>query len=147
MVIRMDWALIPERMAQDLVGTIRDPLVRIHVRRGPAAGLEDVQREMAVQFAVHPLLARLADRLANFVVEQSELHVGLGARHLDQAESVDEPPAEADSADWEVFDRSLSLDSPVCVVWDFDLPQEGFLDADLRHLNARPARRSSRSIN
>src|SRR2546428_12902034 len=88
---------------------------------------------MAVQFSVHHLWPRLDDRLADFVVEQSELHVRRGARHLDQAESVDEPPAEADSADWEVFDRSLSLDSPVCVLWDFDLPQEVFLDAELRH--------------
>src|SRR3989442_947949 len=147
MVVRMDGALLPERMAQDLVRTIRDHLVRIHVRRGPAAGLEDAQREMAVQFAVHHLWARWDARLADFVVEQSELHVRLGARHLDQAESVDEPPAEADSADWEVFDRSLSLDSPVCVLWDFDLPQEVFLDAELRHLNAPPCRQSPGSIN
>src|SRR3989454_5406595 len=147
MVVRMDGALLPERMAQDLVRTIRDHLVRIHVRRGPAAGLEDVQREMAVQFAVHHLLARLDDRLADFVVEQSEFHVRLGARHLDQAESIDEPPAEADSADWEVFDRSLSLNPPVRVLWDFDLPQEVFLDAELRHSNAPPCRQSPGGIN
>src|SRR5439155_21988986 len=41
-IIRMDGALLPQRMAQDLVRAVRDHLVRIHVRRGPAAGLEDV---------------------------------------------------------------------------------------------------------
>ncbi len=147
MVVRMDGAFLPERMAQDLVRAVLDHLVRIHVRRGPAAGLEDVEREVSIQFPVHHLLARLDNRLADLAVEQSEFHVRLGARHLDQAERVDEPPAEADSADREVFDRPLSLDPPVCVFWDFDLPQEVFLDAELRHSNAPPCRQSPGGIN
>src|SRR2546427_9998400 len=134
-------------MAQDLVRAVLDHLVRIHVRRGPAAGLEDVEREVSVQFPVHHLLARLDDRFADLAVEQSEFHVRLGARHLDQAERVDEPPAEADSAYRKVFDRPLSLDPPVCVFWDFDLPQEVFLDAELRHSNAPPCRQSPGGIN
>src|SRR5437870_12939436 len=143
----MDGAFLPERMAQDLVRAVRDHLVRVHVRRGPTARLEDVQREVRIQLPVHDLLARLDDRFADLVVEQSEFHVRLGARHLDQAESIDEPSAEADSADREVFDRSLSLDSPVRVSWDFDLPQEVFLDAELRHSNAPPCRQSAGGIN
>src|SRR2546426_4607728 len=143
----MDGAFLPERMAQDLVRAVLDHLVRIHVRRGPAAGLEDVEREVSVQFPVHHLLARLDDRFADLVVEQAEFHVRLGARHLDQAESVYEPPAEADSAYRKVFDRPLSLDPPVCVFWDFDLPQEVFLDAELRHSNAPPCRQSPGGIN
>src|SRR3989442_6446868 len=143
----MDGAFLPERMAQDLVRTVRDHLVRVHVRRGPAAGLEDVEREVRVQLPVHHLLARLDDRFADLVVEQSEFHVRLGARHLDEAEGVDEPPAEADSADREVLDRSLRLDPPIRVFWDFDLPQEVSLDAELRHSNAPPCRQSPGGIN
>src|SRR5437879_12061655 len=97
--------------------------------------------------AVHCFLSPVVDRVADPVVEQSEFHVRLGARHLDQAESIDEPSAEADSADREVFDRSLSLDSPVRVSWDFDLPQEVFLDAELRHSNAPPCRQRPGGIN
>src|SRR3989454_10709730 len=147
MVVRMDGAFLPERVAEDLVRTVRDHFVRVHVRRGPTASLEDVERELRVQLAVHHFLTRLDTRLADLVVEQAEFHVRLGARHLDQAESVDEPPAEADSADREVFDRSLSLDPPVCVFWDFDLPQEVFLDTELRHSNAPPCRQSPGGIN
>src|SRR5438128_1899702 len=146
-VIRMDGAFLPERMAQDLVRTVRDHLVRVHVRRGPAAGLEDVEREVRVQLPVHHLLTRLDDRFADLVIEQSEFHVRLGARHLDEAEGVDEPPAEANSADREVFDRSLRLDSPIRVFWDFDLPQEVSLDAELRHSNAPRCRQSPGGIN
>src|SRR5712691_2693968 len=147
MVVRMDRPLLPERMAQDLVRAVRDHLVRIHVRRGPAAGLEDVERELRVELSVHQLLARLDDRLADLAVEQPQLHVRLCARHLDQAEGVDEPPAEAYPADWKVFDRPLGLDAPVRVFRDFDLPQEVFLDAEFRHSNAPPGRQSPRGIN
>src|SRR2546426_2150145 len=147
MVVRMDGALLPERVAEDLVRAVRDHLVRVHVGRGATASLEDVERELRVQLAVHHFLTRLDDRLADLVVEQSEFHVRLGARHLDQAESIDEAPAETDSADREVFDRSLSLDPPVRVFWDFDLPQEVSLDAELRHSNAPPCRQSPGGIN
>src|SRR2546427_7803586 len=147
MVVRMDGALLPERVAEDLVRAVRDHLVRVHVGRGATASLEDVERELRVQLAVHHFLTRLDDRLADLVVEQSEFHVRLGARHLDQAESIDEAPAETDSADREVFDRSLSLDPPVRVFWYFDLPQEVSLDAELRHSNAPPCRQSPGDIN
>src|SRR3989449_8251713 len=134
-------------MAQDLVRAVPDHLVRVHVRRGPAPGLEDVQWEVRVQRAIHHLLTRLDDRFADLVVEQSEFCVRLGTRHLDQAEGVDEPPAEADSADRKILDRSLRLDSPIRVFWDFDLPQEVSLDAELRHSNAPPCRQSPGGIN
>src|SRR2546430_436448 len=146
-VVRMDGAFLPEWMAQDLVRAVPDHLVRVHVRRGPAPGLEDVQWEVRVQRAIHHLLTRLDDRFADLVVEQSEFCVRLGTRHLDQAEGVDEPPAEADSADRKILDRSLSLDAPIRVFWDFDLPQKVSLDAELRHSNAPPCGQSPRGIN
>src|SRR2546427_400399 len=135
-VVRVDQSLLAERMAEDLVRAVRDHLVRVHVGRGPAAGLKDVEGELCVQFPVHDLLARLDRSLADLGVEEAELHVRLGARHLDQAERVDEPPTEPDPADREVLDRTLGLDAPVRVLRDFDLPQEVFLDAEVYHSNA-----------
>src|SRR2546422_782506 len=69
MVVRMDGAFLTERMTQDLVRAVRDHLVRVHVGRGPAPGLEDIEGDLCVQFPVHNFLAGLDRRLANLAVE------------------------------------------------------------------------------
>ena len=53
-----------------LVGDPGDHLVGVHVRRGAAAGLEDVDDELVVVLAVGDRLRGLDDRLAELGVEQ-----------------------------------------------------------------------------
>ena len=52
-----------------------DHLVRVHVRRGPGASLEDVDRELVVVFAGGDLVAGLRDPLGEIGIELSELGV------------------------------------------------------------------------
>jgi hypothetical protein len=58
---------------QDLVGAAGDHLVGVHVGRGPRAGLEDVDHELVVEFALDHLLGRLQDGAGAFFVEQPQL--------------------------------------------------------------------------
>src|SRR5262249_46009125 len=51
-VVRVDDRLLAALRAEVLEGAIGDHLVRIHVRRRPGAGLEDVDDELAVEAAV-----------------------------------------------------------------------------------------------
>src|SRR5207247_666395 len=103
-VVRMNGPFLSERVTEDLVRSVRNHLVRIHVRRRAAPGLEDIEGEVGVQLALHDLLACLDDRLSDLRIEEAELHVCLGRRHLDQAERIEEAPTEADPADREIFD-------------------------------------------
>src|SRR3989441_13370434 len=142
----MDDSLLAERVTQDLVRTVRDHFVRVHVRGGPAARLEDVERELSVELPVHDLLAPLDDRLAEFAVQEPKLHVRLRARHLDQAKGIDEPPAKPNSADREVLDCPLRLGAPVRVLGDLQLPEEVFLDAVVRHSHPATRRQGAEVI-
>src|SRR2546425_3676109 len=135
----MDDAFLAERVTQDLVRAVRDHFVRVHVRGGPAAGLEDVERELSVELPVHDLLASLDDRLAEFAVQEPQLDVRLRARHFDQAKGIDEPPAKPNPANREVLDRPLRLGAPARILGDFQFPEEVFLDAVVRH--SHPATR------
>jgi len=88
---------------------------------------------VGVQLALHDLLACLDDRLSDLRIEEAELHVCLGRRHLDQAERIEEAPTEADPADREIFDGPLRLGAPVGVLGDFQFTQEVLLDAVVGH--------------
>ena len=141
-VVRMDGPFLAERVTEDLVRSVRDHLVRIHVRRRAAPGLEHVEWEVGVQLALHDLLAGLDDCLSDLRIEEAELHVRLGRRHLDQAERIEEAPTEADPADREVFDGPLRLGAPVGLFGDFQFTQEVLLDAVVGHARCvRPTER------
>ena len=57
MIVRMHRLLCAERAAQELVRTVRDHLVDVHVGLGAGAGLPDDQREVVVELAVDHLLS------------------------------------------------------------------------------------------
>ena len=107
-VVRMD-ELAADLAAKPLQGQVGDDLVRIHVRRGAAAGLEDVDGKLVVQLAVDDALRGLDDGLGLVLVQQVQVTVGLGRCLLDEAERLDEPARKAQVADGKVVDGTLGL--------------------------------------
>ncbi len=73
-VVRVD------RTAEALGGEGREDLVDVHVRRGAAAGLEDVDREVRVPAAVGHLGGRVLDRRGHVGRQHAEVGVDLGGR-------------------------------------------------------------------
>ena len=101
--------------AGELVGAVGDDLVGVHVALRAAAGLEDDQRELGVERAVHDLGGGARDELGLVLRQPAELLVGPRRRQLEHAERPDHPaaPAEVLRADGEVLERALRLRAPV----------------------------------
>jgi len=87
---------VADLAAHEFGGAVGDDLVRVHIRRGPGAGLEDIDRELVVVFASDDLVGGLDDRLGDVVVDQAEVAVGLCGGLLDDAEPADESATERD---------------------------------------------------
>src|SRR5262249_4886076 len=61
-------------------------LVRVHVRRGPRTGLENVDRKLVVQFARGDAVSRGRDPFGLVRIEQPELRVYPGCGRFDPAQ-------------------------------------------------------------
>ena len=93
-------------------GERRDHLVRIHVRRGPGSGLEDVDRKLVVELARRHTVAGLGDALRLVLVEESELGVHACGGGLDPAEPASDRGRNRLARDREVGDRLAGLVAP-----------------------------------
>ena len=65
MVVRVNGLFGAKLAAEDLDGSVRDDLVRVHVGLGTGAGLPDDQGEVVDELKVSHLLGRLLDRLGD----------------------------------------------------------------------------------
>ena len=90
----------------------RHHLVRVHVRRGARAGLEDVDRELVVELAVRDAVAGGGDALRLVGVEQAELGVHARGGGLDPAEPARDGNRDRLAGDGEVGDRLARLAAP-----------------------------------
>src|SRR5438552_176987 len=75
---------------EKLNSAVRDDFVHVHVRRGTATCLEDINHELVVESPLHNLLRRRNNGLTLLRVQQSQLHVGPRSRELDQSHSPNE---------------------------------------------------------
>ena len=100
------------RVSAPAVGEGADDLVGVHVRRRARAGLEDVDRELAVVLAGGDRVAGCRDRGGEVAVEQAQFGVRSGRRRLDPAEPVDHTRRDRLAGDVEVLDRFRRLASP-----------------------------------
>jgi hypothetical protein len=87
----MDWRSTPAHARELFIGDSRDHLVGVHVGRGAAAGLENVENELVVVLALADRLRGPDDRRPQLLGEQAEIHVDLGRGFLDQPQRPDEP--------------------------------------------------------
>ena len=89
-----------------------DHLVRVHVRRGARAGLEDVDRELVVELAVGDAVGGGGDALGLVRVEQLELRVHARSGGLDPPEPARHGCRDRLAADREVLDGLARLRAP-----------------------------------
>ena len=95
-----------------LAGEVGDHLVRVHVRGGAGAGLEDVDGKLVVVVAGGDGVAGGGDPLGVIGVEQAELGVGARGGGLDPAEPADDGRGDRLAGDREVGDRLGGLPAP-----------------------------------
>ena len=107
---------------EPLVGDPGDHLVGVHVGRGAAAGLEDVEDELVVVLTVGDGLRGLDDRLAELGGQQPQVHVDLRRRLLDQPHRAEERARKSERADLEVLDRAARLGPVIGLDGHFHLP-------------------------
>ncbi len=86
MVVRVDAVVAPTRAAEQLVRAVRDDLVHVHVDRGAAAAVHDVDRELAAVPAGRDLVGRRHDRRRDLRREVTRPEIGACGRCLDVAE-------------------------------------------------------------
>ena len=95
-----------------VAGEVGDDLVGVHVRGGPGASLEDVDRELLVVLAGGDRVARRGDLLGDVGVEQAELGVDAGGVCLDPAKPADHGHGDALARDREVLNCFRRLRPP-----------------------------------
>jgi hypothetical protein len=94
-------------------GAVRDDLVSINVSRRARAGLEYVNNELVVELAVGNFAGGGLYRFGDSWFEQAQLGVDASGGELDEAERLNERPAEAKAAYREVERSPLSRSAVV----------------------------------
>src|SRR5207245_7889926 len=122
MIIWMNNRLVPPLTTEKLNSAVRDDFVHVHVRRGTATCMEDINHELVVESPLHNLLRRRNNGLALLWVQQSQLHVGPRSRELDQSHSPNEFLRKAMTRYGKVLNRPLGLSAIIRRARDFDLP-------------------------
>src|SRR6185436_6656380 len=95
-----------------IAGDGRDHLVRVHVRGGAGARLEDVDRELRVELAVRDPVAGGRDPLRLLGVEQAQLTVHARGGSLDPSQPAGDGRGDRLPGDREVADRLPRLSAP-----------------------------------
>src|SRR5438093_427832 len=78
MVVRKYRLPRAERMAENLVGADGDGLIRVGVRGGSRAGLENIDQEMPVEFPFLHYLGGLLDRAGQTCLQEAEFGIHQG---------------------------------------------------------------------
>ncbi|MDQ1079876.1 hypothetical protein QE401_002402 [Pseudoroseomonas cervicalis] len=128
-VVRMHRLAGAKRLAQQLIGAVRDDLVGVHVGLGAAAGLPDGQREIGVAQAFRHLGGGAGDGFGQLRRQLAQRLVGLGRRLLLQADGADQDARETLRADAEQAAGALGLRAPVASRLDLDGAEAVGLDA------------------
>ena len=132
MVVRVH-LLRADGAAEDLDRPVGEHLVDVHVGRGGRAGLEDVERELAVELAVDHFLGRLPDGPRDLAGHHAQLLVDRRRLGLDHRHRRDEPLRQRQPRDGEVPARPLRLRAVVRPGRHFDLAEAVFFDSRIRH--------------
>ena len=115
-IVRVDRILRTDRFAGELAAAVRDHLVRVRVRARAGTGLENIEREMLVEFAFHDFFRRLDDEGGAMRIEQAEIGVRLRGRPFEKAKRANEWPGKSLAADRKVQDGALSGGAVKCGV-------------------------------
>ena len=108
-----------------------DDLVGVHVRGRAGAGLEDVDREVAVVLAGGHLIGSVGDRLGELAVEHPQFGVGLCSCLLDPGQRLDVGALQGLAGDGEVLHCTLRLGAVQGVHGDADFAHRVMFNAEL----------------
>ena len=87
-VVRIDAAVVAQRFAEELQGSIGEHLVDVHVRRGACSALQRIDDYVLVEPARDHLLAGGLDGGEFRFVGPAQFMVGPRGRQFDRAEAV-----------------------------------------------------------
>ena len=128
-VVRMNGIFRADRFAGQLAGAVRDYFVGIRVRARARTGLENVEREMIVEFPFHHLFGRLDNERGPVGIEQTEIGVRLGRGPFDQTEGADEGPRKSITADRKIQNGALGGSAVKGGLGDGHFAHRVFLDS------------------
>src|SRR5665213_1971320 len=95
-------------------GQVRDHLVRVHVRRSPAAGLKDVHHEVFIVPALRHFGCRALDGRGHFGRHPAVFPVNLSRGRFDNPQSPDKRALQPQPSDREVLDGPRCLRAIEC---------------------------------
>jgi hypothetical protein len=130
-IVGMDGVFRTDRLTGQLAGTIRNDLVRVHVRTRTRASLEDIDREMLIQLAFDHFLRCLNDESRSLLIELSKVSIRLCGSPLDKSERTNQGPAQPISANWKVENGPLRTSTVECVGWHFHRAHGILFDSSL----------------
>ena len=110
-----------QRLAELLIGAVRDHLVGIGIGRRSRTGLEDVDHEVLVELSFLHLFGCVLNRVGEAGLEQPQLGIDQRGRALDLGQGANEAAGESQAADWEILSGALGAGAVVGVRWDPDL--------------------------
>src|SRR6185436_19641891 len=105
--------------------TVRDYLVRVHVRLRARAGLEHDQRELVIEATIDHILSSAHDEVDLVGWQLVQLAVRERGALLEDSEGADDGaiPAISFHADRKIAVRTFRLGAPEAIVGDLDLTQ------------------------
>jgi hypothetical protein len=145
-IIGMDGRLRAEALAEELVGTVGDHLVDVHVALRARARLPDDERELVVETPGDHLAGGGHDGFRQERLKQPELLVHQCRDLLDERQRADHFARHALAADAEILQGALRLRAPVMGGRHRDLAEAVLLDALSRHDPLPPQHRTSTSL-
>ncbi|MCY1230185.1 hypothetical protein D9M72_425910 [compost metagenome] len=128
-VVRVD-NLVAAGSLEGAGGKLRDDLVGVHVGGRAGAGLEDVDREVAVVLPGSNLIGGIRDRLGQLAVEHSKFCVGLGGSLLHPGKGFDVRAFQGLAGNGEVFNCTLRLGTVQGVHGDADFAHRVMFNAE-----------------
>src|SRR2546427_744340 len=72
-------------------------------------GVKDIQNEVLVQLSVNHFLRCLDNRIAYFLFEKTQVHIGACGGKFDESQRSDELTGKPEIADWKILGGALSL--------------------------------------
>ena len=123
MVVGMDFGILPELAAKNLIGPVGDDFVGVHVQADAGAGLENIHHELGIPLAVDHFLRGLNDGVGALVFDQAERLVGLGCSVLHHAESTDQQRMCPHAGDRVILNRTHRLRAVIGALRHFDKPE------------------------
>ena len=132
-VVRIDRAVVAQRLAEELQRPIGEHLVDVHVRRRARPALQGVDDHVLVEPAGDHLFAGGLDGGELRFVGPAELVVRPRRRQLDRAEAVYQAAMHRPPGEREILDRPQRMDAPEDVGGDFAGAEEVGFGAILRH--------------